>query len=256
MPDHQPNTQHPRQVGLIAADPTATLLFLAAHAGLDFVVLDAEQTGLTVQDCADAVQRLAGSRTEVAIRVPDLDERTLVAYANTGAAELVLPQVRSVDQLESAHRATRFVPAGARSKQVSFSSAFGLDFAHVPRLTVLFETVEAVEDVERIADSEHFEGGWLGPADLAADLHNAGRIQPDALKRSTERVVEALRGRGHSVGLPGAGVAGIPAAFEQGADRVALYWEKHLTDVISEMVAARRAVEDVLALNSAEGATR
>ena len=256
MPDHRTTSDLPRQVGLIAADPTATLLFLAAHAGLDFIVLDAEQTGLTVQDCADAVQRLAGSPTEVAIRVPDLDERTLVAYANTGAAELVLPQVRSVDQLENAYRATRFTPAGARSRQASFSSAFGLDFTHVPRLSVLFETVEAVDDVERIAESEHFEGGWLGPADLAADLHNAGRTQPDALKRSTERVVDALQKRRHSVGLPGAGVAGIAAAFEQGADRVALYWEKHLTEVIAELVMARREGEDAFAMASAEGSIR
>lgn len=256
MPDHRSNSNHPRQVGLIAADPTATLLFLAAQAGLNFVVLDAEQTGLTVQDCTDAVQRLAGSRTEVAIRVPDLDERTLVAYANTGAAELVLPQVRSADQLESAFRATRFVPEGARSKQASFSSAFGLDFTHVPRLSVLFETVESVDDVERIAGSEYFDSGWLGPADLTADLHNAGRIQPDAVKRSTERVVDALKERGRSVGLPAAGVAGISVAFEQGADRVALYWEKHLTAVIAELVAARRAVDDVLTLASAEGAIR
>jgi hypothetical protein len=76
------------------------------------------------------------------------------------------------------------------------------------------------------------------------------------LKRSTERVVDALRKRGHSVGLPGAGVAGIAAAFEQGADRVALYWEKHLTDVIAELVMARHEVEDEFAMAPAEGSTR
>lgn len=237
---HPTAAPHHVQVGLITAEPSATLLSVIRQAGIDFLVLDAEQTGLSVRECADAVQRLAGSGTEVAIRVPDLTEMTLVEFANTGAAELVLPKVRRVSELESAHRATRYVPEGIRSKQASYSSAFGRDFSHMPRLTVLFETVDAVDAVAEIAASDHFEGGWVGPADLAADLFAAGRTQPDALERATQEIVDTLRSFGRGVGLPVAGTHGIPAAIERGADRVAFYWERYLTTVVSDMVDATR----------------
>ncbi|GAP58742.1 hpch/Hpai aldolase [Arthrobacter sp. Hiyo1] len=102
-----------RQVGLITAEPTPTLLSVVAYRNLDFVVLDAEQTTLTLQQCADAVQRLSGANTRVAVRVPDLDDMTLVAFANTGVDEIVLPRVRHPKELERAYRATRFSLMGS-----------------------------------------------------------------------------------------------------------------------------------------------
>lgn len=243
MPQRKIVPAHTQQIGLITADPTATLLAVIADAGLDFLVLDAEQTGMTVRDCADVVQRLAWSGTEVAIRVPDLLEATLVAYANTGATELVLPKVRSVAELEHAHLATRYLPDGKRSAQASFASAFGKDFSRTPRISVLFETVDATDSVAEIAASEHFTGGWVGPADLAADLHAAGRTKADALESATRRIVDGLRSGGKSVGLPAGGIDGIATAFTAGADRVAIYWERHLTTVVSELMdAAYRAL--------------
>lgn len=244
MPQRSTEHARPKQVGLITADPSPTLLSVITKAGLDFLVLDAEQTGLTVRDCVDVVQRLAWSGTEVAIRVPDLSGDTLVAFANTGASELVLPRVRSITELEHAHRATRYFPEGNRSAQASFSSAFGRDFSRAPRVTVLFETVDATESVAEIVASEHFEGGWVGPADLAADLRARGRTEPDALERATRQIVNGLRSQRKSVGLPAAGVDGIAPAFDAGADRVALYWERHLTAVISDLVDAQRGSLD------------
>ncbi|WP_341952977.1 aldolase/citrate lyase family protein [Salinibacterium sp. TMP30] len=242
----QPSTEdaRPKQIGLITADPSPTLISVITQAGLDFLVLDAEQTGLTVRDCTDVVQRVACSGIEVAIRVPDLAGNTLVAFANTGASELVLPQVRSVSELEHAHRVTRYLPDGNRSAQASFSSGFGKDFSHAPRITVLFETLEATESVADIAASEHFQGGWVGPADLASDLRLAGRSAPNALELATKKIVDGVCSQGGSLGLPASGIGGIAAAFDAGADRVALYWERHLTAVISELVDAPRGSFD------------
>ncbi|HEX6870048.1 MAG TPA: hypothetical protein VF163_03030, partial [Micromonosporaceae bacterium] len=81
----------PVRVGLLTAAPDRLLVALAAQAGLAFVVLDAEQTSLDPRRCAEVVALLAGTGTEVLVRVPDLTELTLVSYANTGADELVLP---------------------------------------------------------------------------------------------------------------------------------------------------------------------
>ena len=227
-----------RSVGLITADPSPTLLALCAHAGLGFLVLDAEQTPLTVQQCADAVQRLRGSGVQVSVRVPDLTPNTLVAFANTGADELVLPHLRRPEELEEALDVVRYAPRGTRSRQVSPASAFGRDFSREPRLSVLFETVDAVEGVGEIAAVEGFRGGWLGPTDLSADLERHGRAEPGELDKAVQSVVDALRGTGHSVGLPAPSMARADEVFARGADRAAVYWERELASLLSGFAAA------------------
>lgn len=230
-----------RSVGIITADPTPTLLALLAHAGMDFLVLDAEQTGITVQQCADVVQRLAGSKVKVAVRVPDLDRNTLVAFANTGVAEIVLPQVRTVDELERAYEATRYAPEGSRPRQVSPASAFGMDYSFAPVVSVLFETAEAVERVKEFVDSAAFGGGWVGPTDLAADLLRQGDERPEALQEAVQRVVDVLAGAGCSIGLPAPGMAAAAGVFDRGADRCAVYWEKELAAMLTGYAVLRAA---------------
>lgn len=230
-----------RSVGIITADPTPTLLALLAHATVDFLVLDAEQTGITVQQCADVVQRLAGSGVKVAVRVPDLATNTLVAFANTGVAEIVLPQLRTVDELERAYEATHYAPEGSRPRQVTPASAYGRDYSLAPVISVLFETVEAVESVKEFVGSDAFGGGWVGPTDLAADLLRHGEGRPEALHEAIQRVVDVLAGAGCSIGLPAPGMAAAPSVFDRGADRCAVYWEKELASMLTGYADLRAA---------------
>ncbi|AUI50570.1 aldolase/citrate lyase family protein [Arthrobacter crystallopoietes] len=230
------------QVGLITSDPGPTLLALLAQTDVDFLILDAEQTGLSVRDCAAVVQGLAGSRVQVGVRVPNLAPETLVAFANTGVSEMVLPQVRSVAQLQQAYEATRYAPEGRRPRQVSPASAFGTDFSCPPRLTVLFETVEALDKVQEFAALDIFDGGWVGPTDLQDELRRHGRTAPDALNDAVYKLVSALTQAGHSVGLPAPGFSAVPDVLAGGADRCAIYWERELAAMLTEFVARRPAV--------------
>ncbi|MDQ4503540.1 aldolase/citrate lyase family protein [Sinomonas sp. ASV322] len=228
-----------RAVGVITADTSPTLFAVLAHAHIDFVVLDAEQTPLGVQACADVVQRLRGTGVRVSVRVPDIQPNTLVAFANTGADELVLPHLRNVGELERAYEAITYSPRGLRSRQVSPASGFGSDFSRAPLLSVLFETVDAVAIAEEFVALEAFGGGWLGPTDLAADLHREGRTDPDYLDKAMQSVVETLREAGHSVGLPAPSMARAREVFDRGADRCAVYWERELATLLAGYAASR-----------------
>lgn len=230
-----------RSVGVITADPTPTLLALLAQATVDFLVLDAEQTGVTVQQCADVVQRLSGSQVRIAVRVPDLASNTLLAFANTGVAELVLPQVRTVEEVERAYEVTRYAPEGSRPRQVTPASKFGIDYSMSPVITVLFETAEAVERVDEFVASDAFGGGWVGPTDLAADLMRHGNTHPQALQESIQRVVDVVSGAGHSIGLPATAMNAASSVFDRGADRCAVYWEKELVALLTGYADLRTA---------------
>ncbi|WP_193598284.1 aldolase/citrate lyase family protein [Microbacterium sp. YJN-G] len=231
------------EVGLITADPTPTLLGLLEVTGVDSIVIDAEQTGLTVAACLDAVQRLRGSGVRVGIRIPSLDDDCVLAFANTGADELVLPRVRRIDELERAYRATRFPPAGERPRQVSPASRYGTAYLHVPVLSVLVETVDAVDAIEDFAAHPLFQGAWIGPTDLADDLVRFGR--GDELNAAVQRVIDVVAAAGHPVGLPAPSAARAGEVHRRGANRAAIYWEREVTATLRSLVSAREA-EDTL----------
>lgn len=232
------------EVGLITADPTPTLLGLLEVAGVDSVVLDAEQTGLTVAACADAVHRLRGSGVRVGVRVPSLEDDCLLAFANTGADELVLPRVRRTAELEAAHRITRFPPAGERPRQVSAASRYGMSYEKVPVLSVLVETVDAVDAIDEFAVHPLFEGAWIGPTDLADDLTRHGRGAE--LDASVQKVIDVVGRAGHPIGLPAPSVARAGEVHRRGANRAAVYWERELTGILRALSAARDAGETLV----------
>lgn len=235
------NSDRPRTVGLLTADPSRTLVRTAVDAGIDFLVLDAEQTGLRSLDCVTVAEALRGSGTRLAIRVPDIAPTTLVEFANTGVSEIVLPQVRSVAQLRTASAAVRYEPEGTRSRQPSFASSFGMRFTAPPRLSVLFETASAFDSIEEFVTDPGFEGGWVGPTDLAADLRRVGSDVD--LEHAVDTLVAAIARSGHPVGLPASSVEGVDAAFARGATECAVYWERQLSSVMTGL-AARPALHD------------
>jgi 2-keto-3-deoxy-L-rhamnonate aldolase RhmA len=226
-----------RSIGLLTGEPSRLLLAQAVAAGMGFVVVDAEQTGVTPRECADVVATLSGSGTEVVIRVPSLDEATLVTFANTGADELLLPQVREVSEVEAAFRAVQFAPTGHRSRQVSPASRYGTDFSRPPRLSVLIETVEAAESAERFATCPWLFSAWIGPTDLADDLARRRPEGAEALPQAVKHIVTTFVEHGASIGLPAADAASARSAFERGADRVSVYWEKFVGSALRDMSA-------------------
>ncbi|MDQ4214635.1 aldolase/citrate lyase family protein [Microbacterium sp. ASV81] len=214
------------EVGLITADPTPTLLGLLEVVGIGSIVIDAEQTGLGPAQCAEAVHRLRGSGVAVGVRVPSLEADCLLTFANTGVDELVLPRVRTTAELEAAHRATRFPPVGERPRQVSPASRYGTRYEHVPVLSVLFETVDALDGVDEFVRHPLFQGGWIGPTDLVDDLQRHGR--DESVDAAVQRIIDAVAGAGHRIGMPAPSAARAGDVHSRGADRAAIYWEREV----------------------------
>lgn len=228
------------EVGLLTANPTTMLLAQCRLASMDFVILDAEDSGLTVQDCANFVASFAGRGPSVGIRVPNLRAQTLLEFSNTGADELILPQVRTMAEIELAYRVTRFPPVGERPRQASLASGYGTYFTHAPRLTVLIETVDAVNAAAAFAQSELIAGAMIGPTDLADDYAREGAEENGSLDSIIDEIITVFRSADRNIGLPASDNAGISRVFDRGANRCAVYWEKSVRSTLNSFVAARR----------------
>ncbi|NUS59265.1 MAG: hypothetical protein HOV66_31060 [Streptomycetaceae bacterium] len=216
-------------IGLVTTDTGPLLLNHVRLAGLPFLVLDAEHTGLTPARCAEAVRALSMSDTRVCVRVPDGSPATLAEFVNTGADEIVLPRVLCMADIEEAAAALRYAPEGLRSRAPSAANGYGENWK-VPALSVIIETVDAVDAAAKIATSDLICRAWLGLADLRGDL---ARQRPDEpLDEIVDELLRTFADR--ELVVPVARPDAAAEMYRRGARSCYLYWDKYLHRVLGE----------------------
>jgi 2-keto-3-deoxy-L-rhamnonate aldolase RhmA len=227
------------ELGLLTAEPSPLLLDQVASHGLSFLVVDAELTTLGPADCVRVVRRLAGTAVRTVVRVPDLRPETLVRFANTGVDELMLPQVRSLEQIECAWRSVRFPPSGTRPRQPTRASGYGTSWDDAPALSAIVETVEAVDVARDLAGSGLLAGAWFGATDLRDEVDRRG-VAFD-LEAVADELLERFESAGVPFGLGASDAAGARAVFDRGASRCFLQWERYIGAVLSPLAAVLAA---------------
>lgn len=227
-----------RQLGLLTSSTDPMLIDSVAEAGMDFLWLDAEYTGVTPTRASDAVHRLGGRGVSTLIRVPSIDPDCLVTYANVGVDEIVLPRVRSADEVERAWSALTYPPQGRRPRQVVPASAWGARFDRQPRISMIVETIGAVEALPKLLESGWLSGFWIGHKDLFDDYVREVGDEP-GFGDYVEGVVDQFRAAGVTFGWGVSEPADVEAVWVTGATRCAIYWDMHLPRHLARSASAR-----------------
>jgi 2-keto-3-deoxy-L-rhamnonate aldolase RhmA len=182
------------------------LVEIIGRAGFDFVMLDTEHACIdhaqveTLVRAADAVDLTTLIR--VAANEPMLIRKALEA----GAAGVVIPQVRSAEEVASAVDAARFPPDGSRGSCVAvrgtgYSIEGWDDYARWTNENVyvvpILEHPDAIEAARAICAVDGVEIVLFGPGDLglALGLGAAGMNHPH-LQRLLDQLIDIARASG------------------------------------------------------------
>ncbi|MEH6727962.1 MAG: aldolase/citrate lyase family protein, partial [Hyphomicrobiales bacterium] len=135
-----------------------------------------------------------------------VNDRVLIKqYLDIGAQTLLLPMIQSAQEAREAVSAMRYPPAGVRGvATMTRASRFGRAKNYLRRaeeelcLLVQVETVEALQEIEAIAEVDGVDGIFIGPSDLAASLGHVG----DSLHPEVVATIESAIGRITAAGKP------------------------------------------------------
>jgi 2-keto-3-deoxy-L-rhamnonate aldolase RhmA len=127
-----------------------------------------------------------------------------------GVGGIMAAQVRSVDEVRQVVNWAKFPPLGQRGLNPSnFEGGYGtrslseiVESCNRDRwLSVQIETVEALEQVQEIAQVEGIDHLFVGPADLSVALGVPGQYMHEKCKSSLARVSQACKQAGKSWGI-------------------------------------------------------
>jgi 2-keto-3-deoxy-L-rhamnonate aldolase RhmA len=185
----------------VALTRTPALMRLIAGAGYDFVFIDMEHSSFSFETINDMCDMARSVGLAPIVRPYSHDPALGNRILDIGAMGLMYFDVDSREQVDGFVRAMRFPPAGAR--QNSRGSAFDYlpirgreSYRFVDENTMLviqLETLEAIENIDRILEGGGVDVVEIGRSDLSIVLGVAGQREHPRVLEVVDRAIAACR---------------------------------------------------------------
>jgi 4-hydroxy-2-oxoheptanedioate aldolase len=188
-------------VALIVKVPSAATIELAGHAGFDYVLIDTEHGPNDMAELEHHIRAADSAGIRSLVRVSDAHSPDILRALDAGAHGIVVPHVRSAEDVRGAVALTRYPPAGRRSLALSTRAgqhgirpveehlaAAGRDIVLIAQI----EDADALDRLPEIVGAEGLAGVFIGPADLSASLGLAGRLDHPVVRDAVARITTAV----------------------------------------------------------------
>lgn len=193
-----------------------------SRAGWDSLTVDLQHGTADYSDLLTLLPIIEKSGAAPVVRVPWLDEASIMRALDAGALGIIAPMINTADDARRLVAACLYPPKGARSfgpirARLACGEAY-FDQANTEIVAfAMIETRAAVENLDGILGVPGLGGLYIGPADLAlaCGFHPGfDREEPEMLA-----LLEDIRRRSAHAGLPCGIHCGTPAYAARMAER-------------------------------------
>jgi 2-keto-3-deoxy-L-rhamnonate aldolase RhmA len=195
---------------------------------VDFLWIDLEHTAMSPETLSGHLLAARAHGVPALVRVAGSATPWIKPVLDSGACGIIVPQVRSADEVREAVADCRYPPLGHREYGPRVPSNYGRDGgpAYVERanrdlfVAVQIENTDALADLDQIAEVAGLDSLAIGPYDLSASLGVMGQLEHPSVVSAIERIV----GKASVAGLfVGAGM-GPDAQYAQRMIRRGIQW--------------------------------
>lgn len=219
-------------IGAVAKVPSPTLVEVYGDVGLDFAFVDLEHGGPSPFD-SDFLEHLWRAATigdiELLVRLPCGYPPLVRRVFDTGVRSILLPRVKTADEVRAAVEATRFEYEGRPGERGFVSGCqanmWGRDLdGYLDRqddtalVGVIVETAEAVDNLEEILSVPELGFVFVGHRDLTISLGHRNEVDHPEVTETVDEIRSACLDAGVPVGkvaaTPEEAVTGVDAGFQ------------------------------------------
>lgn len=194
-----------------------------AHAGWDWVTVDAEHGPMTIEMMNNMFTAIGTTAAMPFCRIPDNDPVWIKRILDAGAMGIVVPMVCSAEEAENAVKYAKYAPEGIRSAGGGrWRFWAGEDYPKHANdeilVVVMIEHIDAVNRVEEILSVPGVDACFIGPNDLAWSMglgKGLGAKDP-AHVAAIERVLAGAKKVGVPAGIHCQSVEEVMLRVEQG----------------------------------------
>jgi len=221
---------------------------MLAGSGFDLLIADGEHGPVATSDLVQMVIATRAAQVPVLYRVAANEPVRIMHALDSGAAGVVIPQVRTVADVERAVAWCRYPPVGLRGIAPRRVSGYGRQTAEYMEQAndtvtccIQIETREALAALDDLLDVPGVDTVLMGPNDLAASLGHTGQIGDHEVEAAIAHIVE--RAKAH--GIPAGAWTQSPAVARRRREQ-GYQWITVNADYSFLVKAADAAVREVL----------
>lgn len=198
-----------QQIGLWLGLANAYCAEIAANAGFDWLLIDAEHAPNDIQSILAQLQAIAAYPSQAVVR-PVIGEVHLIKQLlDIGAQTLLIPMVETAQQAQRLVLATRYPPEGIRGVGAALARASKwntrTDYLHTADqeicLLIQIESKLGVDNLAQILAVEGIDGVFIGPADLSAALGHRGDPAHPEVQSVIIDCIKQIRQSGKAAGI-------------------------------------------------------
>ena len=188
---------------------------IVGSAGFDWVLIDFEHGSGSEQDVLHQLQALEHSGAASIVRVESYQRQRIHRMLDFGAEGVMVPRIFTPEDAELAAKAIKYQPEGLRGvAKMNRASGYGLNFEnyleteqHELMGVIQIETVEALDNLDKIAAVEGVDVLFIGPMDLSSALGVIGQwehpLYLDAIEKTSRAALKAGKNAGILLPSPG-----------------------------------------------------
>ncbi|MDA0659293.1 MAG: aldolase/citrate lyase family protein [Planctomycetota bacterium] len=219
---------------------------------LDFVWIDTEHTPLSLESVQGHIMATKGSELVPIVRVANNDAVLIKPVLDIGAAGVIVPLVKTADDVRCAVAACRYPPEGVRGygprRPTQYGKFSGPEFcsrANASVITIVqIEQNEALTNLRDILAVPNLTSIVVGPNDLAAALGFVGQPRHPEVLSTIDHIIRQARQAHVPVGIAaGGGPEVMVEWFEKGMQWISVATDYNfLMRSASEFTQAAQAV--------------
>jgi staphyloferrin B biosynthesis citrate synthase len=191
---------------------TPDIARIAKATGHDFIFIDGQHSIFDLESTISIAHAGLGIGLTTLVRVRNVEDSSASLLLDNGAAGIIYPDIGTPEEAKRAVDICKFPPLGKRSVVGGYPH---FDFRSVPLtesvpqlnehclLVCMIETVEGLNNVEKIAAVKGVDVIHLGSNDLLANMGKAGKFDDPDIVAAQERVIKAARANGIFAGCGG-----------------------------------------------------
>lgn len=182
---------------------------LLSKRGFDWLFIDAEAFPLTLPEIQNLIRAAEGGDAPPVVRMNNDFEADIRQILDMGAAGVIIPLVKTAEQVQKIVEAAKFPPLGLRGVTAGRSQGYGYGSKVVDYMSranvetaaiVMVEEAEGLSNVEAIAAVKGLDGIFVGPGDLAISLGCPGEAMHADMQDAYRAIAAAAKANNVALG--------------------------------------------------------
>ena len=186
------------------------IAYILAQCGFEFFIIDNEHGTYNFETISNIIAAARGAGISVIVRIPEITRANILKPLDSGASGLLVPMVNTVEEAQEVIKHAKYPTMGKRGVALRrphnlYNKVNAEEYLQKANdetfIAVQVETIQSIENINKIAAVDGVDCIFAGPFDLSVSLGIPGQIDHPLEVDAIEKIATACKRHNKIAGI-------------------------------------------------------